>query len=106
SSTTGGGTALANPLVRGPSVRYFDVLPSEHLREKDVGNLWEPGGSYFLAIPDHRYCFDHFLAPSTIVEVLDANMRKAGVHSAANFINMRAMVTHNKAGRHWNGDHG
>jgi len=147
---------LANPLLRGPAVRYFDVLPTDKLREKaaehgfdaslcpeidyydehadlgvisdrfeavvsshaiehqpdlikhlcDVGDLLEPGGLYFLAIPDHRYCFDHFLAPSTIADVLDANMRHARLHSATNVINMRAMITHNDAGRHWSGDHG
>ena len=142
--------------VRGPGVRYFDILPTEKLREKaaehgldasrcpdidyydenadlgvigdrfeavvsshsiehqpdlvqhlcDVGGLLEPGGYYFLAIPDHRYCFDHFLAPSTIAQVPDAHLRKARVHSAGNIINMRALITHNDAGRHWNGDHG
>ena len=30
----------------------------QHLQA--VGELLEPGGSYFLIVPDKRYCFDHF----------------------------------------------
>ena len=102
---------LANPIVRGDHVSYFDVLPTEPLRAKAashgldvsqvpeityfsevadlsvipdkfdaavsahtiehqpdlvqhlraVAGLLVPGGRYFLAVPDQRYCFDHFL---------------------------------------------
>lgn len=147
---------LANPCVTGPHVKYFDVLPTEALKEKaelagldvssfpeihyssetadlavvpdrfaavasshavehqpdlvqhlaDVAALLLPGGRYWLAVPDHRYCFDHFLPASTIAEVLDAHLRNAKRHSAKDIINMMAMGTHNDPVRHWDGDHG
>ena len=147
---------LANPMIRGPHVRYFDVLPTDALRKKaeahqldpslcpeityysetadlsvipdkfdavvsshaiehqpdlihhlsDVSHLLANGGRYFLAIPDHRYCFDHFQSASTIADVIGSHLRGVVVHDPANVIDTFAMQTHNDAGRHWNGDHG
>jgi hypothetical protein len=147
---------LGNPALRGPNVRYFDVLPTEELRAKagilghepskcpeihyfsreadlsvvpdrfeavvsshaiehqpdfishllKVANLLDIGGCYWIACPDKRYCFDHFIRESSIVDVLDAHGRSAQVHSVATLINQVAFVTHNDALRHWKGDHG
>lgn len=147
---------MANPVMRGPNVRYFDVLPTEALRRKATANgmdadgcpeidfvsptgdlsvvgerfdvvischsiehqpnliahlqgvarLLEPGGSYFVIVPDKRYCFDHFLPESGLAEVLDADERKASLHSARKVVEHAAMTTHNDPARHWRGDHG
>lgn len=147
---------LADPSLRGPNVRYFDVLPTDALRAKaqangmdpascphidyvsptgdlavvdatfdavvsshtiehqpdllrhlhGVARLLVPHGRYYLAVPDQRYCFDHFIAPSNIAEVLDAHLRDAAVHSAAHVIEHLALTTHNDPVRHWRGDHG
>jgi SAM-dependent methyltransferase len=147
---------FVNPAVRGPRVKYFDVLPTEGMRQKavahgldptlcpsidfvsetgdlsiipqqfdvalsshsvehqpdlirhflDVAKLLAPGGHYFLAVPDKRYCFDHFIAESTIADVLDAHIRKIRFHDAASVIEHLALTTHNDATRHWKRDHG
>lgn len=73
-----------------------------HLRQ--VETLLEPGGLYALVIPDCRYCFDHFIAPSTVAEAVAAQGLR--VHGLGKIIEMRALTTHNDAVRHWHGDHG
>lgn len=69
----------------------------------DVGNILEPGGLYFLAVPDKRYCFDHYAPLSTVADVIGARGRK--VHTLENVIIGRALHTHNDCLRHWAGDH-
>lgn len=147
---------LASPSVSGPSVKYFDVVGTEALREKaranhmdprgcpnidyvsptgDIGvvdatfdavvsshviehqpdlvahlvgvaRLLRPGGHYFLAIPDKRFCFDHFIATSTIADVLGAFSSERTLHRASDIIEHLALSTHNDAHRHWTDDHG
>jgi SAM-dependent methyltransferase len=69
----------------------------------DVGRILKPNGFYFLAIPDKRYCFDHFSAESSIADVIEARGRR--VHSLGNIVTHRALFTHNDVRRHWAGDH-
>lgn len=147
---------FANPAVRGPNVKYFDVLSTEMLRRRalahkldadrcphidfvsvtgdlavvaeqfdavvsshaiehqpdliehliGVARILKPGGRYSLAVPDKRYCFDHFIAESTIADVLDAGARKLRFHDIASVIQHIALTTHNDSVRHWNGEHG
>lgn len=147
---------LANPMVRGSNVKYFDVLSTEALRERaqqhgfdvescpqidffsptgdlsavigtfdavvsghaiehqpdlvqhlaGVSRILPLGARYYLAVPDKRYCFDHFIPESTIADVLDAHVRGAQLHSAGSVIEHAALTTHNDTARHWNGDHG
>jgi SAM-dependent methyltransferase len=75
-----------------------------HLRQ--VESVLVPGGRYFLLVPDHRYCFDHFLVPSTTAQVVGAHVEGRRVHTAASVIEHRALTTHNDPVRHWAGDHG
>lgn len=147
---------LANPVLHGPQVKYFDVLPTAELRVKaagyglnaddvpdihfssptgdlgvvdekfdavlsshavehqpdlihhlsQVGKLLHPGGCYYLLIPDKRYCFDHFLAESSIADVLSAHLRGLRLHDPAKVINHFALTTHNDSTQHWLGEHG
>ncbi len=147
---------FTNPLLRGPNVKYFDVLSTEALKQRasahgldagrcpcidfvsksgdlsivseqfdavvschviehqpdllkhlvDVDKILRTGGRYFLAIPDKRYCFDHYIAESTVADVLDAHVRKRRLHDVASIIEHLALTTHNDAARHWRGDHG
>lgn len=146
---------FCNPVVRGPNVRYCDVLDTIGLVERakrigypiihapyidyvsptgdlsgikdrfaaaisvhciehqpdlvrhltQVSALLDDGGQYFLVIPDKRYCFDHFLAESTIADVIGAHLEKRTVHSLTSVVEHRALTTHNDTMRHWNGDH-
>jgi len=59
----------------------FDVVISSHLVEHQpdlvrhlaqIGSLLTDEGLYFCFIPDKRYCFDHFIAESSIADVCEA----------------------------------
>lgn len=76
----------------------------KHLAE--VERILSEDGVYALMVPDCRYCFDHFISPSTIAEILQAHVEKKKVHTLASIIEHRALTTHNDAGRHWRNDHG
>jgi len=65
-----------------------------------------PGGSVYLAVPDKRYCFDHFKSDSSISDVLDAFFEKRQAIPPSALVRQALLVTHNEAIRHWNGDHG
>jgi hypothetical protein len=94
----------------------FDAVFSSHNIEhqpclvthlRDVASVLKPGRRMFLIISDRRYCFNYYLAESTIAEVLDAfldNRRRQ--HSARSILEHRLLLTHNEAEPHWNGDHG
>ena len=93
----------------------FDAVLSSHAIEhqpnlighlRQVSRLLQAGGRYLLLVPDHRYCFDHFKTPSTIVDVLDAFVRDVQLHDPRSLILSRLLITHNEPVRHWNGDHG
>ncbi|QPC87462.1 methyltransferase domain-containing protein [Mesorhizobium sp. NBSH29] len=68
-----------------------------------VHALLEPGGKYYLVVPDKRYCFDHFLPEVTLGEVLAA--KGETVHPLHKVIEHRALTTHNDPHQHWNGVH-
>lgn len=72
----------------------------------DVEKILTHDGVYALMIPDCRYCFDHFISPTTIAEILQAHVEKRKVHTLASVIEHRALTTHNDPARHWRKDHG
>ena len=93
----------------------YDAVLSSHAIEHQPDLVWHlqqverilnPGGGYFLIIPDKRYCFDHFIAESSIADVLQAHQERRTVHTLKSVIEHRALTTHNVAQRHWQGDHG
>jgi SAM-dependent methyltransferase len=93
----------------------FDAVLSSHVIEHQpdlvghldsVRRLLRPGGLYFLLVPDKNYCFDHFMALSTIAELLDAHVAGRTRHTLRSEIANKALVTHNDPKRHWSGDHG
>jgi SAM-dependent methyltransferase len=92
----------------------FEYLFSSHCIEHQpdlIGHLQiaarilEPGGLYYLIIPDKRYCFDHYLPESGIDDVLVAHAERRRVHTAQSVIAGRAMATHNNPLEHWRGNH-
>jgi SAM-dependent methyltransferase len=76
----------------------------KHLNQ--VEQILLPGGKYFLIIPDKRYCFDHYIAESTIADVVGAYLDKRTVHTAKSVIEHRALTTHNDPVEHFAGNHG
>lgn len=93
--------------------RPFAAVFSSHAIEQQpdlvhhlasVGRILVPEGRYFLAIPDARYCFDHFLPLSSPDDVEAARGRR--VHTAASVIAHRLHTTHSDPLKHWLGVHG
>lgn len=93
--------------------RRFASVFSSHLIEhqpdlighlNDVAALLEPGGAYYLIVPDKRYCFDHFRRCSTLADVMQAKGRR--IHVEATIRRHYRGFTHNNPVRHWLGLHG
>lgn len=106
---------VVTPNDLGAIDERFDAVLSSHAIEhqpnlvghlRQVSRLLNDGGRYFVLVPDHRYCFDHFKAASTIADVLDAYVRDAVLHDPRSLILSRLRLAHNDAVRHWSGDHG
>jgi hypothetical protein len=101
-------------MLEGVDAGYDAVVSSHSIEHQPdlvrhleaVGRLLPVGGRYYLIVPDKRYCFDHFMAESTIADVLEAWQQERRVHSLSRVIEHGALTTHNDAGRHWLGDHG
>ncbi|WP_200911545.1 methyltransferase domain-containing protein [Sphingomonas sp. Leaf33] len=70
-----------------------------------VARVLSPGGRYFLYVPDKRYCFDHFMAESTIADVIQAHRERRTVHTLRSVIEHHALNTHNDPATHWAGRH-
>ena len=76
-----------------------------HLQE--LASLLRPGGQVVLFVPDRRYCFDHFLPETTLLDILAAWVEPRGRrHQVRDVVKHWLFVAHNDAGRHWRGDHG
>ena len=95
--------------------RSFSYVISSHCLEhqpdlvyhlQQVEKILETNGRYFVLLPDKRYCFDTFLASSTIADVLDAHHDRRTSHVLRSVIEHRALTTHNDSVRHWSGDRG
>ena len=95
--------------------RRFDIVVSSHCLEhqpdliqhlQGVAGLLNPGGAYFVLVPDKRFCFDHFIPLSNVAEVVAAHHEKRQKHTLRSVIEHRTLITHNDSPRHWQGDHG
>jgi len=90
--------------------RTFQAVLSSHVIEHQpdlIGHLvqvehrLERGGRYFIVIPDKRYCFDRFNAPSTIADIVEAHEERRTVHSLKSLITYQALRVHNEPAKHW-----
>lgn len=95
--------------------RKFDRVISSHCIEhqpdlvnhlQQVASVLNPGGQYYLIIPDKRYCFDHFLPCSTLEEITEAHQERRKTHSFNSIYEHYALTTHNDSRQHWLGNHG
>jgi len=80
----------------------FDLI--DHLQKSS--KLLPHGGSYYLVIPDKRYCFDHYQQLSTIADVVSAHYEKRKRHVLKSLIEHNVFITHNDPVQHWKGNHG
>ena len=93
----------------------FEIVVASHSIEhqpdlvrhlEEVARVLRANGRYYLVVPDKRFCFDHFLAESTIADMLDAFEEERTVHRLGSVVEHVALVAHNDPVRHWRGDHG
>ena len=93
----------------------FDAVLTSHVVEHQpdflghlasIRRLLRPGGLYFALIPDKRYCFDHFMPPSSVADFLEAHLAQRTRHTLRSQLNYAAFRTHNDVVRHWASDHG
>ena len=105
------GPEASNQYIRA----QYDLILSSHVVEhqidliahfQNIDSLLHPKGYYAALIPDHRYCFDHFNLPSTIIDVLMAHLVQDKNHSLTNFLEDRLTTGHNETLRYWKKDFG
>ena len=98
-------------VVPGPFDAVFSAHVIEHQHDLiqhlvDVHRLLKPGGRYYLVVPDKRYCFDHFLKPSTIEDVTAMTDRGPAANVERAIHDVYHNLAHNHALKHWLGLHG
>jgi hypothetical protein len=54
-----------------------------------------------MIVPNCAYCFDAYLAPSKISEIILANYLQLKTHTVAKVIEHRALTVHNDSLEHW-----
>lgn len=88
----------------------FDCVFSSHCLEhqpdliahlNSVESIIKPGGKYLMIIPDKRFCFDHYIAETTLADVLEAWLDKRKNHTIKSVVEHVALTTHNVASQHW-----
>lgn len=91
----------------------FDTVFSSHVVEHQpdlIRHLHEIADlsvkQYYVAIPDRRYCFDHFQPESTIAEVIGAHIEQRRRLLPSTLLQNELFGCHNNEYRHWNQDHG
>lgn len=72
---------------------YYDYIIASHMIEhttdfcgflKDCSLLLKPNGILRLAVPDKRYCFDHYRMTTGLAEVVDNAQTQDGLQSVGN----------------------
>ncbi|MDL2259343.1 class I SAM-dependent methyltransferase [Deltaproteobacteria bacterium OttesenSCG-928-K17] len=73
-----------------------------------VSRILDPGGRYYLVIPDHRFCFDHYAPTAAFREIIKAHRLLQGRqnrHGLRALYKGKLLATHNETQRHWLADH-
>lgn len=73
---------------------------------KNIESVLNVDGLVFFTVPDKRYCFDHFLAETTLADVVDAWKMGVRRHRLKDVLEHQFFPAHNDPVRHWKGDHG
>jgi len=95
----------------------FDAIFSAHVIEHQpdlirhlqaVENLISKSSNptYYLIVPDKRYCFDSFLPESSLREIINNFEKQVTRPDRLHVIEHQALTTHNYSFRHWRGDRG
>lgn len=95
--------------------RKFPAIYSSHNIEHqpclvthlhDLESVLEEDGAVFLAVPDKRYCFDHFFPETNLADVVEAWAEGRKRHRLKDILEHRFFSAHNEPARHWRGEHG
>ena len=95
--------------------RQYDAVFSAHCIEhqpdlvhhfQHVEGLLKPGASYCLAVPDMRFCFDHFSPQTSLDDILQAHDERRTNHTRENVEYHFLNRTHNDKIAHWLSKHG
>jgi predicted SAM-dependent methyltransferase len=87
--------------------KHYDWIIASHVIEhtpdliaflNDCASILKDDGILTLAIPDKRYCFDHFRPVTGISKIIDSHFQKAKIHSPGNVAEYFLNVT-SKAGK-------
>ena len=105
------GERLYSELI--PEERFDAVISSHNIEHQpdlighlnSVTSVLKARGRVFLAIPDYRYCFDHFLSESTLSDVLGAHLEGRTRPSVTTILERHVLGAHNDSLRHWRGVH-
>lgn len=88
----------------------FDVIFSSHNLEhqpdlinhlNEAYDILDNNGVYRMIVPNCYYCFDAYLSPSKISEIILANYSQLKKHSVAKVIEHRALTVNNDNQEHW-----
>ena len=102
-SPTGDLSVIDRRFAAACSAHCIEHQPDLIAHLADLGRLLEDGGLYVLAVPDKRYCFDHFIPQSSVADAIAARGNR--LHTLQSVLNHKALATHNEVKRHWQGDH-
>jgi len=92
------------------SEEMFDWIIASHVIEhttdlvgflSDCSSLLPIGGVLSLAIPDHRFCFDHFRTKTGLGEIIDANVPGKTRHSLGTITDYFLNVVQNDGRMAW-----
>ena len=95
--------------------RKFKAIYSSHNIEHqpclithlhDLESVLDEEGAVFLAVPDKRYCFDHYFHETTLTDVVEAWVMNRKQNRLKDILDHRFFPAHNDPVRHWRGDHG
>ena len=98
--------------------RKYDIVVSHHCIEHQpdilshllcVANILAPKGLYIASIPDKRFCFDHFLPASSLIDVLTAFYEKRTKPSFRSVLEHRCFIVEDYTSTLdpiWNTGHG
>lgn len=96
-----------------PGDEPFDYVIASHVLEhlpnpiaflQDVSSLLRPGGRLSLALPDHRYCFDHVRPLTTVGQWVDAYDADRQLHTPGTVLDHLLHATRRGESIAWEAD--
>lgn len=93
--------------------RQYDWIIASHVIEhapdligflNECESILKPDGVLSLAVPDKRYCFDHYRPVSGLGKVIDAHIAKDTIHTPGNVAEYFMNVVAKEGNIAWHGD--